>query len=133
MVRFRYKQEVGRRGQAIWRPVADVWFLAASGGWIELHPYIDSGADITLIPYSFGVLLGMQKMGGQAERIGGISGSIEVINKTSRMRIGEKTISVPIAWAQTEKVPPLLGREKVFDTFHITFRQDQKEVIFREA
>lgn len=132
MVRFHYKQEIGRQGQSTWRPVADVWLLASSGEWIELHPYIDSGADITLVPYSFGVLLGMQKRDERVERIGGISGSIEVINKTGRMRIGEKIISVPIAWAQTEEVPPLLGREKVFDAFHIIFRQDQREIIFRE-
>lgn len=133
MVLFRYKKELGRRGQFIWRPVADVWFRASSGEWVELHPYIDSGADVTLIPYSFGVLLGIQKRNGQAERIGGISGSIEVINKTCSMKIGKKIMTVPLAWAQTEEVPALLGREKVFDAFHIIFRQDRKEIFFQES
>ena len=61
MLRFKYKKEVDSDHAEVWRPVADVWFKANANNWIELHPYIDSGADITLVPYSFGKLLGFSK------------------------------------------------------------------------
>lgn len=131
MIRFRYKPELGRRGQKIWRPVADVWFLATNGKWIELHPYIDSGADVTLVPFSLGHLLGLKKGNSSVERIGGIGGSIGIVYKSCRIKIGEKELGINVAWAQTEDIPPLLGREDIFDEFEISFRQKQREIIFQ--
>lgn len=40
----------------IFRPVADIEFKSVAGEWIECHPYIDSGADVTLLPLSLGRL-----------------------------------------------------------------------------
>lgn len=133
MLRFQYKREVGRLGEVIWRPVADVWFLNTSGEWIELHPYIDSGADITLLPFSFGKLLGWKKSGKRRERIGGIAGAIEVFNISCKVKIGGKKFAIKAAWAQTEEVPALLGRADVFDKFDVMFRQRRKEIIFRDS
>ena len=48
MIVFKYKKEMS----GVKRPLADVFLKTVSGYWIEFHPYIDSGADVTLIPYS---------------------------------------------------------------------------------
>ncbi|RLI89567.1 MAG: hypothetical protein DRO62_01270 [Candidatus Altiarchaeales archaeon] len=60
MIIFRYRKEEGTTDSIVYRPVADVEFKSKNNEWIELHPYIDSGADVTLFPLSFGRLLGLE-------------------------------------------------------------------------
>jgi hypothetical protein len=59
MITFKYRNETSPRGRIL-RPVADVEIQSVGGAWIECHPYIDSGADVTLIPFSMGKLLGLK-------------------------------------------------------------------------
>ncbi len=58
MIIFKYRKEEGKRGETVYRPIADVEFKTKNDDWIENYLYIDSGADITLFPLSFGKLLG---------------------------------------------------------------------------
>ncbi len=132
MLKFGYKKELDRNGISVWRPIADIWFPTSTNDWIELHPYIDSGADITLVPYSFGKLLGFKKIFAPRERIGGIGGHISVIPVKSKIKIGGQILNATVGWAQSEDVPALLGRQEIFDSFEIIFRQKQKEIIFKE-
>jgi hypothetical protein len=46
------------------------------------------------------------------------------------MKLGEEVLKVKIAFAQTENVPPLLGRTNVFDHFKVCYDNKQKETIF---
>jgi hypothetical protein len=71
--------------------------------------YIDSGADVTLLPRSFLKPL----------RI-----------KNVCMRIGNKVFNAKIAVALIEYVPYILGREDVFDKFEIRFCQQERVVRF---
>ena len=41
---------------------------------IEFHLFIDSGADITLIPYSFGLMLRLTKDVGEIRELNGVRG-----------------------------------------------------------
>lgn len=132
MTLFRYKPEKGLHQQIVLRPVADVW-LKNGKDWLEFHPYIDSGADVTLLPLSLGKLLGFKIKGDQIEEIGGIKGSIPVVYKRWRIKIGKRILPVLIAWALTEEVPPLLGRADIFDFFEIIFRQKERKIIFKKA
>ncbi|MBM4402663.1 MAG: hypothetical protein FJ044_05460 [Candidatus Cloacimonetes bacterium] len=129
MIIFRYKTEKGTHQQLVKRPVADVW-LKKGKGWLEFHPYIDSGADVTLLPFSLGELLGFKINDEKIEEIGGIKGAVPVIYKIWQIKIGEKIFSILVAWALIEDVPPLLGRADVFDFFNITFRQKEGKIIF---
>lgn len=131
MIVFKYKREPSRiKGKLIQRPVADVFLMNEVGNWIEFHPYIDSGADVTLIPLSLGKLIGLRVDEDKIEQIGGIRGSVPVIYHQVKLKIGEKELSIQIAWALIEEVPPLLGRTDIFDYFHITFKQDQGIITF---
>lgn len=115
MIIFKYKKEVSRnKSKHIQRPIADVFLKNKSGGWIEFHPYIDSGADVTLIPLSLGRLIGLRLDENKVEQIGGVE------------------LNVHIAWALIEEVPPLLGRADIFDYFHVTFKQDQGIILFNK-
>lgn len=134
MIVFKYKQEPSKtKGELIERPVADLFLKSKSGGWIEFHPYIDSGADVTLIPLSLGKLIGLTLDENKVEQIGGIRGSVPVTYHKIQAKIGGVELLIQIAWALIEEVPPLLGRESIFDYFHITFKQSQGIIIFEHA
>jgi len=125
---FPYRKEKIPSG-IIYRPVAKVkLFGPKSGPVVELF-YVDSGADCTLIPLQLGQLLGLQAMG-KARKIGGIGGSIETFQNRLTIEIGGWQFSCLLAWAQTDKVPNLLGRQDVFDHFDILFSQRRCQVTF---
>ena len=129
MTVFRYKEEPIK---GIKRPVADVFLQHKSGSWIKFHPYIDSGADVTLIPLTFGKLIGLTVDAKRIEQIGGIKGSVPVMYHKLKMRIGTKELLVHLGWALIEEVPPLLGRADVFDIFDVTFKQSKGIILFDE-
>lgn len=131
MITFKYRREMSSRGRIL-RPVGDVEIQSAGGAWIECHPYIDSGADITLIPFSLGKLLGLRM---RKENVKGLHGlgrqSIPVVFGHANFRIGNYEIPVEIGWSLIEEVPPLLGRKDIFDHFEITFKQFEGIITFR--
>ncbi len=131
MITFKYRKEKSRKGNDVYRPVADVEFGTKDGEWIEEHPYIDSGADITLIPLSFGKLLGFEVKNQEIEELQGVGGrGIPIVYRQILMRIGRHGFEVDVAWALIEEVPPLLGRKGVFDNFHVNFKQDEGVIEF---
>ncbi len=131
MITFKYKQEpIGTNNDTIKRPVADVFLKVNDNHWIEFHPYIDSGADITIIPLSLGRLLGLTLDEKNVTQVGGIRGSVPIINSHIQMRIGNQEFSCRCAWSLVEDVPPLLGRTDIFDIFEITFRQQKDTIDF---
>lgn len=134
MIVFHYKREPARiPGHFVHRPVAEVYLKAISGKWIEFNPYIDSGADVTLIPLSLGKLLGLEIDKNKIEEIGGIRGSVPVIYIKAILKIGEKEILTQVAWSLIEEVPLLLGRTDIFDSFKVTFDQANGVIIFAES
>jgi hypothetical protein len=131
MIVFKYRKELGRKGEPISRPVADVEFRTVARDWIRCHPYIDSGADVTLVPLSLGRLLGLEIEKDKIEELYGLGRQgIPVIFKRVAVRIGGYVFETQIAWALTEEVIPLLGRTGIFDRFHVCFRQDKKTIEF---
>ena len=133
MIVFKYRREKGRLGQSVKRPVALVNFQNSQHQWVSQNLYIDSGADITLIPLSMGKLLGFEISPEESLReIGGISSTIPVVSRNLRIKIGEKELEIEAAWALSEEVPPLLGRKDVFDAFEVIFNQQKETISFRE-
>lgn len=131
MIVFKYKEEsLGGRQHAVYRPVADVYLKIVSHAWIEFHPYIDSGADLTMIPLSLGKLIGLHLDEQKVEQIGGIRGHVPIINTQCHMRIGIEEFVAQVAWALIEDVPPLLGRTDVFDRFTVSFQQSKGVIVF---
>lgn len=132
MIIFKYRKEQGTVEKIVYRPVADVEFQSKDGSWIEVHPYIDSGADITLIPLSFGRLLGFEVDEEKIKQLKGIGGdTIPVDFKIVPIKIGNHVFNITAAWSLKEDVPSILGRKDIFDNFHINFKQDKKIIEFK--
>ena len=90
---------------------------------------LDSGADLSLIPYSVGEAIGLEPdMTTRSEVQGLGEGSVPYI--LSHVKIGIETIEIPvrIGWALVEEVPLLLGRLDVFGHFAVEFREFENRI-----
>ncbi len=126
-VEFDFKKEESRIFGPILRPVARV-ILINNEKELPEHLYVDSGADISIIPKSVGDWLGFNvekedlitEIKGIGER------GVPIIIKKVKMKIGEKEFESRIAWALIEDVPLLLGRTDVFNLFDICLIKNTK-------
>lgn len=85
--------------------------------------YIDSGADMTLVPSDFGKLLGMD-LTRDKELLAGVAGApLRVSLQSAEVKIGSTVQRAKIAVALRNDVPYLLGREGLFKAFRITFEE----------
>jgi len=122
MVRFEFREEKSKHFGSIYRPIAEVR-LHGEVVVNELF-YIDSGADITIIPRTVGELLGLHLEESEIIDLYGIGETaLSVVVRNMDMEIGDTKFSARIGWSLTERVPLLLGRLDVFDRFEITFKQ----------
>jgi hypothetical protein len=131
MIKFKYQRERSNLLGVIHRPVAEVRFKDFEDNPLIAFMYIDSGADITLIPRRFGEAIGLNFEEKDIREISGVGkGSIPVVIREVDLRIGEHEFKARIAWALEESVPPLLGRLDVFDEFDVKFVQREKTIEF---
>ena len=128
-ITFRYRSEKSEIFGVVKRPVAKVYFKTREDKWVPCFMYIDSGADFTLIPYRFGLMLGFE-IEKKVHEIYGVGGGIPVILKPALMRINDKMLNVRMGWSLREDVPFILGRLDVFDKFNVQFREKEGMVIF---
>lgn len=128
---FPYRREYSTLIGEIYRPTIIVYLQAKNKRWVGFTLYADSGADITLLPKSACEGLGYSLKAGESGYVGGITqGRIKVYVHEVNMKLGEEVLKIKIAFAQTENVPPLLGRTDVFDRFKVCYDNKQKETIF---
>lgn len=128
---FPYRREYSTLIGEIHRPITTVYLQARNKRWIGFTLYVDSGADITLLPKSACKGLGYSLKAGEPGYVGGITrGRIKVYIHEISMKLGEEVFKAKVAFAQTENVPPLLGRTDVFDHFKVCYDNEQKETIF---
>jgi hypothetical protein len=127
-VEFPYRKERSSTFGVILRPVAKVILEGEFDQWL----YVDSGADITLIPLSVGDLIGFRRLRqDKLQRIMGVGkSSVPIIVKKAAMQIGTLRFGARVAWSQVEEVPPLLGRTDVFQKFSVTFKEKEGVTIF---
>ncbi len=128
-VEFAFRRESSDLFGPIWRPVARVIVIHQRRRVPQLF-YVDSGADVTLIPKSVGDLLGLSLASPREIReIKGISEQgIPIVIRRLKFQIGSKLFPARVAWCLLEEVPLLLGRMDCFRLFEITFRQDRTTV-----
>jgi len=130
-IEFPFVEEKANIVPTILRPLARVKLINESME-TTADMYVDSGADITLIPYSVGIALGFSlKPQDEIRRIGGVGGGkISVVVRRVKMRIGSMGLNVRVAWCMSEDVPLILGRLDVFNKFDVLFKEREEKVIF---
>lgn len=126
------KEESGIFGK-IYRPITRLFLIGENKNEVPEIFYVDSGADITLIPRSLGELLGFTvKDPSKVQEIKGIGErGVPFILKRLKIKFDGKTVEARVAWCLIEEVPPLLGRLDIFELFNITFKRG-KVTIFED-
>ncbi len=133
MVSFSYRREFSPVLGEILRPVANVELRAARGHWFPASMYVDSGADMTLIPSDFGKLLGMDLSKNKSALAGVTGAPMKVSLQATDMRIGASVQEAKVAVALRNDVPYLLGRDGIFNAFQITFEEYRQLTSFHRS
>jgi hypothetical protein len=128
MIHYKFREEKSSLGKIL-RPVADV-ILEKDGLRIETPMYIDSGADISMIPLRFGRALGFTQTATDVIcELRGVSGAgLPYILKEVTFLLNGKRLNVKIAWALMEEVPILLGRMDIFNHFRVIFDEKKERI-----
>lgn len=129
---FPYQKEKSKLFGEILRPIIR-FEINTNLGWIPVMGYLDSGADITLLPLSFVKALGIKVEQEEIKEIRGIGDSVvSVIIKKVGIKIEDVELKANVGIALIEEVPYLLGRKDIFNKFRIIFEEYNKKVIFEK-
>ncbi len=125
MIRHKFREEKGSLGIVL-RPVAEV-ILEKDGFSVGIPMYIDSGADISMIPLRFGKALGFkQEKEDTIQEVRGVSGAgVPYLLKKVTLILNGKRLKINIAWALIEEIPMLMGRKDIFNKFRIIFDESK--------
>ena len=95
---------------------------------------VDSGADFTLLPKHFAFEIGIDLAKCKKSTTLGVEGRGMIIYHASiLLRIGDYQSKTRCAFANHDKIPPLLGRLDVFSLYNITFHAGRRSIIFKKA
>ena len=132
MIRYKFREEKSSLGKIL-RPIANV-ILENKGIKIEVPMYIDSGADISMLPLNLGKCLGFkQEKSDIIREIKGVSGAgIPYIVKKVHLVLNGDKFKIRIAWALVEQVPILMGRADIFGKYRIVFNERKGYVDFEK-
>lgn len=131
VIEFLFREYISVNLGKILKPFAQVALLHNSQRE-EVNMLIDSGADVTLIPKSVGDGLNLKPPErSDIKFLGGIAGGVPVAYRTIEMQVEAIKFPCRVAWAQTDDVPPVLGRVDVFDKFDIELKQSDRKVLFK--
>jgi hypothetical protein len=129
LVEFTYRKEKSGLLGDILRPIAQLEIRTEKSDWFPVIMYIDSGADISLVPRNFGALLGLDL----SKNLGQIRGIGEAIVPLSlqdvTFRVENHEVKVKIAVALINEVPYILGRYDFFKLFKISFQEYHCKVV----
>jgi len=130
---FPYQKEYSKLFEEILRPIIE-FEIKTNIGWIAAMGYLDSGADITLLPLSFAKALGIKIEHEEIKEIRGIGDTIvSVIIKEVEIKIGDVKLKVNVGIALIEEVPYLIGRKDIFNKFRIVFEEYNKRIVVEKV
>ncbi len=133
MIEFEFEKRHTQRLGEILKPIIPVTIIGAKRS-LNIFMLLDSGADLSLIPYSVGETIGLELDIENRSEVQGIGeGSVPYILNKVKLKIENIEISVRVGWALIEEVPFILGRLDVFQNFSVEFREFENKIILKQA
>ena len=112
------------------RPLVDLEaYSKTTHRWILLEDLLaDTGADVSILPRRLGILLVKDVQKGRPVPIRGVApgAEISVFFHRVRFRFAGKEFPVLVAIADSDDVPPILGRVQGLDRFNAAFRKGRQ-------
>jgi hypothetical protein len=93
---------------------------------------VDSGADLSVLPFFVGRTLGFQPNPGNRGECRGIGqGKLLYTLVTATIEVGGAKAECRMAWSLSDDVPAILGRLDVFRQLAIEFREFDNRILIR--
>ena len=132
MIELPFLKRRSKRLGHILKPIIPVSIIGPKRG-VKVFMLLDSGADISMIPYSVGETIGLEiDMSTRSEVEGIGEGSVPYVLGQVRFQIENLEIPARIGWALVEEVPFILGRLDVFKTLVIEFREFEDKILLKQ-
>jgi len=114
-------------------PVVNIKLETESNS-IQVSFFIDSGADMTIIPLNFARELGFDVWNDDevVDALGVGGSSVPYFVRHVNITIGDNKWEIRVACSLRDDVPFLLGRKDIFDKFQVCFNDKEKKVRFTE-
>jgi hypothetical protein len=109
----------------VYRPYLQVFaFSKIRDKWQPVEVVVDTGADYTLFPKKYAIILGIDlERDCQKESTLGVGGSETVyLYKELPFRIGNWQRNIPIGFLARDDIPALLGRLACIEVFKLRFQ-----------
>jgi hypothetical protein len=123
IVEFPYRYVTTNHFGKLYRPYAKILVRNCLNPklWLERVAIVDSGADFTLFPrkdaYLFGVNLARDV---KIDKTFGVGGSEKIfLYKNLSVKLGNKSLKIPVGFLDRNDVPALLGRQLFLDLFSV--------------
>lgn len=131
MIVFEFKKAYSIKLGEILKPIIPVKITGPKRS-LNIFMLLDSGADLSLIPYSVGEIIGLDINIENRSEVHGIGeGSIPYILCQTQLSIEDAEFPARVGWALIEEVPFILGRLDFFKNFSIDFREFDNKVILK--
>lgn len=117
----------------VYRPIAKVSFYSSlNKTWTDTWMIVDTGADFTILPKylseNLGISLEKDCIKDSTFGVGGTQ-TIYLCKQKIAVKLGEVKRSIPLAFFDSNSVPPLLGRLGFLETFNTEFLKS-RQVVF---
>jgi hypothetical protein len=120
--RFNFTPYVNEFGETTLKPFLPVT-LFHQGQDVSVSGLLDSGAEINVLPYRFGIELGeIWKPELATIRLGGRFNQIPACPLVVQTTVGKfAAVRLAFAWAENDQVPVILGQVNFFMEFDVCF------------
>lgn len=129
---FEYKEQDSAIFGKVKRPLIDLdVFSELEKAWLPLYKVLaDTGADISILPKYIGRLVVTNVSNDRRIDIRGIVPHSKIVCYIHeiKFRLGDREFRLPVAIAESDDVPVVLGRVKGLDIFKCSF--DGKKTVF---
>lgn len=127
-IEFKYQRESSNIFPSIARPrVTLQLFSRVFREWITVEDVLaDTGADISVLPKTLGMILVGEISNKRRHKIHGLVSSAYLYLHRLRMRLDGKEMVATFAIANSDTVPPTLGRKYGLDRFKVVFDRGKK-------
>jgi len=132
MIEFSFKKVNSPKFGQILKPIIPLTIIG-SRQKVKVFAILDSGADISIIPYSVGEIIGLELDMSTRSEIQGIGeGSVPYVLSEVGFQIGDVEIPARIGWALIEEVPFILGRLDIFQKLAVEFREFENKILLKK-
>ena len=103
-------------------------------GTVEFEFLVDTGADLTTLPFHMAERLGINLKKCRRSRAGGIGGhSVKTWETAIQIGMGSNWIPISATVTEDDETPMLLGRIDILDTrFSLYFDSQKKKIVFED-